>query len=144
MQLAYEECPILAGLPLVTEGFICVGTPVDPVPFVRSFMAECLTTLAEFQKLLSYPYPHFFFLFVCFCCNLNIIHLLRHLGLQILDSVHQFNASFDQLADDFHLQSHAHISLQDIPTNQPSFPFCRTYGTISPGTIMLFANRLWT
>ncbi len=48
------------------------------------------------------------------------MHLLKHLGLQILDNAHQFDAIIDQLADDYHLQSHAPISLQNIPTNLPS------------------------
>jgi hypothetical protein len=71
MTLAYEQCPILAELPLVTEGFICVGTPIGPLPYIRNLMKERLAELkAEFQNLLSYPYPHYFMLFVRYCCTL--------------------------------------------------------------------------
>jgi hypothetical protein len=55
MQLAYEKCPILAELPLVTEGFICMVIPVGPLPFIRNFMAECLTTLQAESSSLSLP-----------------------------------------------------------------------------------------
>ncbi len=56
MTLVYEIYPILAELPLITEGFICVGTPVGPLPYIRNFMAELLTALKdEFQNLLPYP-----------------------------------------------------------------------------------------
>jgi hypothetical protein len=42
-----------------------VGTPIGPLPYIRNFMTERLTELkAEFQNLLSYPYPHDFMLFV--------------------------------------------------------------------------------
>ncbi len=34
MRLVYEQSLILAEIPLVTEGFICVGTPVGPLPFI--------------------------------------------------------------------------------------------------------------
>ena len=124
MQLVYDECPILAELPLVTEGFICVGTPVGHLSFVRKFMEERLVTLQdEFQHLLPYPYPHDFLLFVRFCCNQKIMHLLRHLGPQILDFSQQFDSIIDNLADDYYdlrLRSCAPIPLQDIPSNLPS------------------------
>ena len=42
LQLIYEECPILAELPLVTEGFICVGTSVHTD---TKFMEERLVTM---------------------------------------------------------------------------------------------------
>ena len=76
LTLTYEQCPILAELPLVTEGFICVGTPIGPLPYIRQFMTKRLTELkAEFQNLLSYPYPHDFKLFVRYCCNLKITQM---------------------------------------------------------------------
>jgi hypothetical protein len=62
-------------------------------------------------------------LFVRYCCNLKIAHLLRHLGPQILDYAQRFDAIIDQLNDDYYdlrLQSQALISLQDIPANLPS------------------------
>ncbi len=124
MTLAYEQCPILAELPLVTEGFICVGTPLGPLPYIRNFMTKLHTELkAEFQNLLSYPYPHDFMLFVRYCCNLKIAHLLRHLGPQILDYAQHFDAIIDQLTDEYYdlrLQSQALISLHDIPANLSS------------------------
>jgi hypothetical protein len=87
-------------------------------------MTKRLTELkAEFQNLLSYPYPHDFMLFVRYCCNLKLAHLLRHLGPQILDYAERFDAIIDQLNDeyyDLHLQSQALISLHDIPVNLPS------------------------
>ncbi len=51
LTLAYEQCPILAELPLVTGGFICVGTPVGALPYMRNFMAERLTLKSEFRNL---------------------------------------------------------------------------------------------
>jgi hypothetical protein len=124
LTLTYEQCPILAELPLVTEGFICVGTPIGPLPYIRNFMTKRLTELkAEFQNLLSYPYPHDFMLFVRYCCNLKIAHLLRHLGPQILDYAERFDAIIDNLNDEYYdlrLQSQALISLYDIPDNLPS------------------------
>jgi hypothetical protein len=123
MTLAYEQCPILAELPLVTEGFIYVGTPVGPLPYIRNFMTERLTALkAEFLNLLSYPYPHDFMLFVRYCCNMKIAHLLRHLIPQILDYAQRVGAIIDQLNDDYYdlrLQSQASRSLHDIPANLP-------------------------
>ena len=62
-------------------------------------------------------------LFVRYCCNLKIAHLLRHLGPQILDSAQRFDAIIDQLNDEYYdlrLQSQALISLHDIPANLPS------------------------
>jgi hypothetical protein len=61
--------------------------------------------------------------FVLYCCNLKIAHLLRHLGPQILDYAHRFDAIIDQLNDDYYdlrLQSKALISLHDIPADLPS------------------------
>jgi hypothetical protein len=86
-------------------------------------MAERLTALTdEFQKLLRHPFPQDFLQFVCYCCNQKIIHLLRHLGPQILDSVQRFDTIIDQLTDDYYLrlQSQASLSLQDIESNLPS------------------------
>jgi hypothetical protein len=124
MTPAYEQCPILAELPLVTEAFICVGTPVGPLPYFRNLMSERPTDLkAEFQNLLSYPFPHDFMLFVRYCCNLKISHLLRHLGPQILDYAQRFDPFIDQHNDDYYdlrLQSQALKSLHDIPANLPS------------------------
>jgi hypothetical protein len=129
MTLAYEQCPILAELPLVTEGFICVGTPVGSLTYIRNFMAERLTELKdEFQNLLSYPYPHDFMLFMRYCCILKIAHLLRHLGPQILDYAQRFYAIIDQLTKDYYdlrLQSQASISVRHrcpcaLPFSSPS------------------------
>ena len=122
MQLVYEQCPILAQIPLVTEGFICVGTPVGSPSFINNFMAECLLDLnEEFQNLLPYPHPHDFLLFVRFCCNQKIMHLLRHLGPQILEYAHRFDDIIDTLIDDyFDLRLHAKIPLQNIPSDLPA------------------------
>ena len=83
--MVYDECPILADLPLSTEGFVCVGAPVGHESFIHKLMEERLVTLQdEFNNLLPYPYPHDFLLFVRYCCNQKIVHLLRHFGPQIL------------------------------------------------------------
>jgi hypothetical protein len=35
MRLVYEQSPILAELPLVTDGFICVGTLIGPILYIH-------------------------------------------------------------------------------------------------------------
>ncbi len=54
----------------------------------------------------------------------KIVHLLRHLGPQILDSAQRFDIIINQLAYDYYdlrLQSQAPMSLHDITANLPSF-----------------------
>ena len=126
LQQVYDEYPILAEIPLATDGFNCVGTPVGHSSFIHKFMDERLVNLRnEFQHLLPYPHPHDFLLFVRFCCNLKIMHLLRHLGPQILEHAQRFDGIILQLVDDYYdlrLRSAAAISIADIPSNLPSLP----------------------
>jgi hypothetical protein len=87
-------------------------------------MAKRLTTLTdEFQKLLRHPFPQDFLQLVHYCCNQKIIHLLRHLEPQILDSGQRFDIIIDQLTDDYFnlsLQSQEPSSLHDIESSLPS------------------------
>jgi hypothetical protein len=87
-------------------------------------MAERLTTLTdEFQKLLRHPFTQDFLQFMRYCCNQKIMHLLRHLEPQILDSAQRFDYIIDQLTDDYYdlsLQSQALFLMQDIESNLPS------------------------
>jgi hypothetical protein len=78
-------------------------------------MDEQLTKLND--ELLRHPFPQDFLQFVRYCCSQKIIHLLRHLGPQILDSAQRFDTIIDQLTADNYdlcLQSQAPVSLQDI------------------------------
>ncbi len=103
MRLVYEQSPILADLPLVSEGFTCVGTSIGPLLYIQRFMAERFTTLSdEFKKLLCHPFPQDFLQFVRYCCNQKIIHVLRHLGPKILDSAQRLDLIIDQLIDDYY------------------------------------------
>jgi hypothetical protein len=62
-------------------------------------------------------------LFVRFCCIQKIMHLLRHLGPQVLNSACRFDSIIDNLMDDYHdlrLCLPVPIAFQDIPSNLPS------------------------
>jgi hypothetical protein len=124
MRLVYEQCPILAELPQVTEGFFCLGTPIGPLPFMKQIMAERRTVRNdEFQNVFCYPYPHDFLQIVHYCCNLKIVHLLRHLGPRISDSAQRFDVIIDQ----FTVESPMTITTSQTPLSsqhscKPSFP----------------------
>ena len=119
-----DHCPGLENFPISTEGFVCVGTPIGHPSFIREFMQHKLEDLnTEFQKLLPYPYPHDFLLLVRYCCNQKIMHLLRHLGPQILDYAEQFDSLIEKLIDsyfDLHLSPSSPLDLSVIPSNLPS------------------------
>ena len=126
LQSIYEApgCQSLTDLPVVTAGFVCVGTPVGPLSFIDAFMTTCLRDLdLEFQKLLRYPHPQDFLLLIRYCCNQKILHLLRHLGPQILQHSQHFDSLIVKLLNAYFaldLPDHELVDLQHISDTLPS------------------------